>query len=1369
MHTQRSLFLSCIFACWLLFFHAPHSFAQTRAPSFRFQHLGVEDGMSDVFVSDILQDESGFIWIGTQYGLNRFDGYEFLPFTYDADDTLSLAANWVETIDLDTSGNLWLGTWGGGLHRFDLRTQHIERHPQAQSLKGTPISNRIAVVDQGLDGKVWMATPEGLAQFDPDKGRFFYFPLAFRAQFSSLNTLCVDRSGFLWLGNSKGVARIPIPKQGEQFLLPPSSVTYFNQLRGVKHIHLDRAGNAWVAGQNDLALIPHGEDSARLFAHDPLDPHSLRSGKALSVYRDGSGRVWIGFDSGLDLFLPEKGLFYHYNFDPENPASINRGSINKVFEDRQGNLWLGTSTGISMLAPYSEQFEYGDYPPAVREHVVAREILKTPTHIWLGGGQLLRYDLRTRHMDTLIRELTQSLVHDPELGVWAGTRSGLTLLEESSGRLHPFSKALQAAAQNPKAVYIAMAQDHRGRIWMGTSIGLWVFEAEKRQFRRVLLKESAARKNATEYVLALSISPDQTLWVGTSGQGVFSFDLEQSFDEVDQPLWKQHYEYDPQNPQSLSNNVVIALEHDLEGSIWAGTDGGLSRLDPATGKVTRYLRKHGLEDDKIMDVMRDHLGMLWVSTLNHGLYKVEPGKGVVAHYGLRDGLRSGSFLYSSAFRAADSTLWFGNLGGINVFRPDQVSSEQVAGQICFTELWMNHQRVRPNSEASISEDIPFLKQLKITPEIHTVSLKFAVLDPAQSNKIKYAYFLKGYHDAWQMLGSKREVIFSNLPPGSYSLQVRATEMFDPQAPADWTGATAELSIRVIPPWWRTTGAKVAYVLLTLLIVTLIFRFRLKRKLTQAENERLRELNQLRNRLYTNISHEFRTPLTIIQGVSQQVLEHPDQYSLEELQEKLSLMGRNGEQMLHLVNQMLELSRLEAGAVSPAYHTGNLASWMRVQLDAFEPIAKAKGLSLHFQSTDEPFQVLFAPEALGRIIGNLLSNAVKFTPENGQIVLHLARVSAGKREQFRISVKDTGIGIPADQLPFIFDRFYQVDHPKRKAGEGTGIGLSLCQELVTLLKGRIEAHSRAGEGTEFVMHFPLRMGKPNEDLLAGGEMENRQSVAYLRQAGANGEADQAISVDSSQHRILVVEDNADVQHFIGSVLEDDYVLLRAQDGLEGLEIALEEVPDLILSDVVMPGKDGLELLQELKNDYRTSHIPVILLTAKASVEDRLEGLGKGADSYLAKPFLPKELQVRISNLIQQRQLLQQKYQQWISASTGSETTAPPSSLPENSFLTRVLKTIEAHYTDPELDVSRLCQLVGMSRSQLHKKLKALTGYSTTHFVRSIRLEKAKQMLESQPELTVAEVAYAVGFKDPNYFTRNFSNAFGLPPSQWKSNH
>lgn len=1366
MTSKLYLLLLCISASWLFLSLPLSASGQTRAPSFRFQRLGVEDGLSDIFISDILQDESGFIWIGTQYGLNRFDGYEFLSFTYDADDTSSLAANWVESMDLDSAGNLWLGTWGGGLHKLALQTQGINRYPQTQTLKGTPISNRISVVERASDGKIWMATPEGLALFDPDSGSFSYFPPNIRDRYSSLNALCFDPRGFLWLGTPKGVVRMPIPRKGDPFLQEPQGVTHFPKVSGVQHIHLDGDGNAWVAAQNGLALIGQGEDSARLYTHAPQNRYSLRSGNAQTVYTDASQRVWVGFGNGLDLFLPEEELFFHYDYNPENPASISRGSVNKVFQDRQGNLWVGTATGISMLAPDSEQFDYGAYPSLVREHVVAREILKTPAHIWLGGDQLLRYDLETGQMDTLIRERTQSLIHDPNLGVWAGTNSGLVLLDEKSGRLHPEAHHLQQSPQNPKAVYIAMAKDHLGRIWMGTSIGLWVYAPETRRFQRVLLKESAAQKHAVEYVLALSIAPDHTLWVGTSSEGIFSFDLEQPFEEVDRPLWKGHFAYDPGDPHSLSSNVVIALEHDLEGRIWAGTDGGLSCLDPESGKVTRYLRKHGLEDDKIMDVIRDHLGMLWVSTLNHGLYKVKPGKGILDHYGLGDGLRSGSFLYSSAFRAADSSLWFGNLGGINVFRPDQVGSEKVAGQVRFTELLMNHQRVRPSPGTPIDKDIPFLKQLVIGPEVHTLGLKFAVLNFAHSTKIKYAYFLEGYHDDWQSLGPKREVIFSNMSPGTYSLKVRATGIFDPAPPSKWMDATAELSIRAIPPWWRSTWAKAAYVLLAVLFVTLFFRFRLRRKLTQAENARLRELNQLRNRLYTNISHEFRTPLTIIQGMSQQVQENPDRYSHGELKEKMDLMGRNGEQMLHLVNQMLELSRLEAGAVSPTYQMGNLASWMRVQVDAFQPMANSNGLSLHFQCEEDPFRVLFAPEALGRIVGNLLSNAIKFTPENGHIYISLDWALSSVPRQFQIKIKDTGMGIPAGQLPFIFDRFYQVSHEKRKAGEGTGIGLSLCQELVALLGGQIKVRSVEGEGTEFELRFPLR----DEAILGGEEpeegIEDVQRVTHLGFVETNRDLDREKGLDSTQHRILVVEDHTDVQRFIASVLEDDYSLLRAQDGHEGLEIALEEVPDLILSDVLMPGKDGLEMLQELKNDYRTSHIPIILLTAKTSVEDRLEGLGKGADSYLAKPFLPRELKVRISNLIQQRQRLQQKYQQWVSESVHNGQSTNPSALPENPFLGQVLKTIEEHYADPELDVGRLCRLLGMSRSQLHKKLKALTGHSTTHFVRGIRLEKAKTLLESQPELTVAEVAYAVGFKDPNYFTRNFSNEFGIPPSRWK---
>lgn len=539
------------------------------------------------------------------------------------------------------------------------------------------------------------------------------------------------------------------------------------------------------------------------------------------------------------------------------------------------------------------------------------------------------------------------------------------------------------------------------------------------------------------------------------------------------------------------------------------------------------------------------------------------------------------------------------------------------------------------------------------------------------------------------------------------------------------------------------------------------------QIAESNAVRLQELDAVKTRLYTNITHEFRTPLTVILGMAQQALEKPQEY----LQEGMKLIVRNGQNLLDLVNQMLDLSKLESGNLSLHYQQGDVVNFVEYILESLHSLAQSKGIQMHFLSDVEALTMDIDETRLQQVVSNLLSNAVKFTPRGGNIYLSLsigAHTDYIQHKALVLKVKDTGIGIAAEDLPYIFDRFYQVDDSLTRHGEGTGIGLSLTKELVKLMEGTITAQSLLGEGTEFIVTLPIRQVSGVSE---GIPVEKGSKQEALRPA-VKEMSDTAVmedypmrmdepSIDSEKPLVLIADDNADVRAYIASCLAQDYQLLIAKDGQECENIAFEKTPDLIVSDVMMPFKDGYGVLETLKNDERTSHIPIILLTAKADAQSRLAGLRRGADAYLAKPFQKEELLVTVKNLLQLRRKLQLKYQQNILA---AEVAAPTESAadPEDAFLQNVHALLAANYTDETFGTPQLCQKIGLSRSQLFRKMKALTDIAPSDLIRTYRLNKAKMLLESGA-VNVAEAAWDVGFKDPSYFSKLYHEAFGMPPS------
>ncbi len=653
----------------------------------------------------------------------------------------------------------------------------------------------------------------------------------------------------------------------------------------------------------------------------------------------------------------------------------------------------------------------------------------------------------------------------------------------------------------------------------------------------------------------------------------------------------------------------------------------------------------------------------------------------------------------------------------------------------------------------MKHSITFTEEIRLKYDQNDIRLEFVALNYTAPEQNQFEYQLIGYDEDWQSTGAVNPyATYTNLESGEYTFQVRGANN-----DGHWNLEGTTLSIIITPPWWATLWAYFLYALIVFSIIALIYRFQLNRRLAEAEARRLQELDSAKTRLYTNITHEFRTPLTVIEGMADQIREDPKQW----FGEGLDLIKRNNRRLLELVNQMLALRKLESGNMPVQMVHGDVVNYLRYVMESFHAHAESKDIRLHFLCEQEKIDMDYDPEKLQTIVSNLLSNAIKFTPAGGNVYL---QVRIPTSNHLLLSVKDTGAGIPEDQLPHIFDRFYQADSGSTREVEGTGIGLTLTRELVRLLGGDINVDSKSGKGATFTVLLPVT--KEVEKVNAS------ETIRPAVQTAAHGaptapesnflEGDKEESKPPSDlPRALIVEDNQDVTRYLQACLRGQYHLETADDGQKGIEKAIETIPDIIISDVMMPGKDGYEVCRTLRQDFRTSHIPILLLTAKADRDSKLEGLEQGADAYLTKPFDKTELEVRLRKLIELRRQLQERYGQKSGFLKPGKSPAPADS--EDAFLLRLRETVEANISDENYGISELCRDLAFSRTQLHRKLRALTGQSTSHHIRSIRLERARELLETTG-LNVSEVAYEVGFSSLSYFSQVFSKYHGRTPTE-----
>ena len=1370
-HTVGAAFVAALLICSV---GAAPLAAQERV---RFRHLTIADGLSQNAVSAILQDRRGFMWFGTKDGLNRYDGYQFVVFRHDPFDSTSISDSEITAILEDRRGQLWVGTRGGGVSRFDRHRERFER------IELGPARSITAIAEDSA-GAIWVGSAgEGLYRLTTsDAGavtaeRFVHSPTdPSSVSDDRIHALLVDRRGVLWVGTDAGLDRREPGTTAVAFAhyTARSNAPVALIDRAVTALAEDSRGQLWIGALPGISAFDSARTNIRHYYHR-YRTFRYGWGLAVSFAEDRSGKLWVSTRSELMRFDPSTSAFEYFRHDPQNPESINSDLPTAVYRDRSDLIWVGTNGfGLNVHDPKANRFATFRRPEGrpsrlagFSVYTVFEDLAGT---LWVDAGLLYQWNRKTgafRSFETSSNRPDDfgntgvwAVVEDPAGFLWAATYRGLYHYEIATGRARQYVYDPADSTGLPESGVYDVFRDRDGVIWAVTENFLVrLVDRERGRFQHWRFKE---RATSGQWIFPSTVQdPAGALWLG-SDQGLVRFDPKtQAF---------TRYRHDPRQPGSLSHDVVRAILPDPRQPnrvLWIGTaGGGLNRLAMDSGKFDHFTEADGLPNDVVYGVLADTTGRLWLST-NKGLSRFDPSTKRFRNYDAADGLQSNEFNSGAAFRSRTGELFFGGIYGFNYFRPEDIRDNPNVPAVAITGFRRGNRYESVRDSATVlSATISETDTLRLSHRDAVLTFEFAALEYSAPAKNRYAYRLVGFNDDWFESGAVRAATYTNLPPGDYTFQVRASNN-----DGVWNERGASLAVTILPPWWRTWWAYGSYGLLALAALyggrrSEMNRLRLRQRLEieHLEAEQLRELDRARSRLFANVSHEFRTPLTLTMGPLDDLRAGLYGQLSPLAAEQVDLARRNAGRVLDLINEILELARAEAGRETIRARKLDLSEFTDTIAQTFVPLAERKAIAYDVQKPGEPITVYADPEHLDRALSNLLSNAFKFTPDGGAVRVTITADETAAR----IAVRDSGPGIPAAELSRVFDRFHRVpstamSHP------GTGIGLALARELVALHGGSISVESDEGFGSTFTV--TLRLGKAH---LGADQIADETSVAWTpRGVGHDAVAPapvaestgDAAAGDTDLTTILVVDDNAEVRTYIRQHLASRYRVVEAVDGQDGLEKARRLLPDVVLSDVMMPVMDGFALCRALKSDAETDFIAVILLTARAEAEDRLTGLGEQADDYLTKPFDVRELLARVSNMVAMRRRMRERFAQ----SAGSALTlhaAPVDVEPaDRRFIDQVRVAIEANLGDDDFTVERLANEVAQSRGNLHRRLRDLVGESPSDLIRRMRLERAAQLLEADAG-SVAEVAYAVGFKSVAHFSNAFNELHGVRPSGWR---
>ncbi|MFD2285837.1 two-component regulator propeller domain-containing protein [Pedobacter petrophilus] len=1360
----------------ILFFFANAGIASASYPELKFRVI--EKGLSNSKIRCVFQDSKGYIWIGTSYGLSRYDGYQVINYLPDVNNKGSISNSFINGICEDKDHNIWVAT-GFGLNRFNRNSNTFTRFLYNTKNAGRLSNNNIRTVFVDDKGNLWIGTAGGLNLIQFGKKRIDNYS-AYTKEAKNLNGInCIYQASnkTLWVGtDGNGLYQL----FGRTWKL-------FNRSNGISSNFItaiceDKNRDLWVGTKEEgISVINSTKGSVRQFKKNENKLIGLPENEVLCLFKDSKGDFWVGtVNGGLSVYSFTTNSFTHYKSDPFSKTSLPQKSVSAVLEDKQHNFWVATGGGLCVYSP--ERYKFNLVTALPQSNSLSHKNVKTFYEdkdglIWIGtdGGGINIWNRKDNtyrvyrnklgNSSTLGSDAVLHVYKDKQGTIWVATWGGG--LNRFNPKTNNFSRFVHQPADTNSIGSDDVCQlfeDSRGQLWVGTAYGgLSVLDRKKGIFR--LFKGPINQKTKFEGKSISRIQEDKNgdLWIGTDDAGLYCYS------EKNKSLTSY---FNPNSNTKISfYEPVDVVFNDSKGRLWIGQN-SLMLFDFKTRTFKQPALSAKFGKIIILEIMEDLKGNFWIST-NNGLIKYNPDQLFFKRYSEADGLQGLEFSRNSSLKTRDGKMLFGGTQGFNIFHPDSISNSSNVAPVYFTDFQIFNKSVIAFGDNSVLKSpISEAKEVKLAYDQSLFSFDYASLNYIDPEKTQYAYYLEGFDRAWNFVGNQRKATYTNLDPGKYVFKVKARN-----ADGVWGTNEASINVIIVPPFWMTWWFKLSGVLV--LMATLIFLLQQRRKveLKKIDEVKKEEIHQSQLQFFTNISHELRTPLTLILGPLQRIMKEGGS---ETLKNSTQIMYRNGMRLMGLINEIIDFRKAETGVLNLKVTKGNLAQLINDLAADFSEKAIELGINFKVNIPVINEDLWFDKQIIEKIIINLLHNSFKYTPAGETVTIEIFFAIADLKPSFEnelilksnykaaeyvyIRVADNGIGISKQSMNHLFERYFRIT----QSHLGSGLGLAFVKTLTFLHKGEIYVYSEKLKGTEISIAIPI--GKKEYKLSELWDENNEESTVKLESLEYKNElyfkkdilikGNLDLALPREAKTLLIVEDNDEIRAFLRECLALHYHIYEAVDGLEGLIKAKEQSPDLILSDVMMPKMDGIELCRLLKEDLETSHIPIILLTANDTPDTKISGVGFGADHYFSKPIDIDLLSLTIKNLFDQRQKIKQRYLKDYKV----EVRELVHSAKDKELMDKLLAIIELHMENPDLSVDMICKEIGMSKTKLGTKIKEITGLAIIEFVKNVRLKKAVEIMTCEA-VSVGEVMYRVGILSKSYFSTVFKKEYGVSPSQF----
>ena len=1317
-------------------------FVAVSGSDYRFVHITSKEGLPHQQVEAMAFDNKGYLWIGTRNGLSRYDGYSIKTYYNDPSDSTSLCHNFVRALYFDSKNRLWIGT-PKGICRFQEDSEDFKVYRTTD----------VATIIENVNGRVFCSGAE-LYVYDEKRDDF---ELIKRSNPEYVVSMAADVKGRLFVATNSSISYYDSSLSKTTQIDSKYFADFLTGVDGIVPLKFDEKGRLWV-GRNGkgISCVDLTTGEQRIYEAEVISDGTVRV-----IAEDHEHNIWLGTEKGITVIEPDGNIdIIRQNFVDKN--KLNDNAIYSIIADKNDNIWIGTYFGgINILLKNNDLFKWiepGYSNQNVRGKAVREMIELQNGFLWIAteDGGINIYDKNKNQIEPFDRipdlgHNVHCLYFDKTTDeLWIGTfRNGLFCYNLKTGRYERYLPGERTGLESD-AIFSITKQGEK--LWVGTTHGLRYFDILQKKFCKVnhpILD--------TFFIYCLLVDSDGNLWVGTNNQGLYCIDS--STNEI------KGWTADSQT--NLGDDYITCLYQDSNNKIWLGTNNdGLHYIDPLDLKIKSLDNELSLFRNSICSIIEDKIGNLWVST-SRGLYKYNIREKKLIRYTTEDGLPTNQFNFDSSILAQDGKLYWGSVNGLIAFDPEVLKSNKGPFPVHLGHLTIDNEVITVNSENSpLTAALDDMDTIVLSyDQSRSFSIDYLAVSLDNARSLEYQVCLEGVDKGWRNAGQERKFVGLKLSPGTYRLKIRANN-----SNVGWENAPVKvLTIVIRPPFYLSIWAYIIYVLILIALLFIayrIFSIRLNEKnairMAKIEKDKLEEMNKEKIEFFTTVSHELKTPLSLIVAPLKYISQQKELG--EESEKRLEIAIKNTNKMVGIIDELVTFNKVESGNSQFFLQEGNPLDFIENTAMLFKENAEQKNISLFIHCENNGEDVWFSPLYVERITNNLLSNALKFTPANGKVVVKAEILNKPDGYIYlRIEVSDTGIGIVKEEIQNIFSKYYQTKRGHNVNNKGWGIGLALVKRLTEIHKGSISVDSTIGKGSSFVVYLNVSAEAFDPKVCISGDKTIVPLSKYVydepSDSGNSEKTDSDVVVKDDKLSILIVEDNKELLQFLVDYFSSGYNVYTAENGAEALEVAHKSPIQLVVSDVMMPVMDGFVLCQTLKNDIQTSHIPVILLTAKNDTGDVVKGYESGAEAYVPKPFDPQILELQMKNIMRTRRMQQE---QIINAENPDMEETSLSKF-DKEFISQINELIDENLDNNDFSITFITQQLGISRSLLHVKMKNLLNISTGDYIRKKRLNKACSFLEEG--YNVSETAYRTGFSDPNYFSKTFKKEFGMTPTEY----